>query len=133
MGFTIDEQNVFEVSYLETATWSSTDDDGEPIDANPRVSEAYSQREVFSAEALRQVAEDCSAFLATGEELLRTALATGYDLGQAGHDFWLSRNRHGAGFWDRGLGETGDALHELATPFGEANLYWGDDDLLHLG
>jgi hypothetical protein len=29
---------------------------------------------------------------------------------QAGIDFWLTRNRHGAGYWDRGLGITGDKL-----------------------
>jgi hypothetical protein len=28
--------------------------------------------------------------------------------GQVGHDFWLTRNRHGAGFWDRGYGKLGD-------------------------
>lgn len=31
-----------------------------------------------------------------------------------GHDFILSANHHGTGFWDRGLGDIGDKLHELA-------------------
>ena len=35
---------------------------------------------------------------------------------------WLTRNRHGAGFWDRGLGRVGDILTEVAHSFGEAYL-----------
>jgi len=33
---------------------------------------------------------------------------------QAGHDFWLTRNGHGAGFWDGDWPETGDALTEAS-------------------
>ena len=50
----------------------------------------------------------------------------------AGHDFWLTRNGHGAGFWDRGLGEAGKKLTDAAHAFGECNLYLGDDDVIHL-
>jgi hypothetical protein len=35
-----------------------------------------------------------------------------------GHDFVLSANGHGTGFWDRGLGDLGDQLHELTAGFG---------------
>jgi hypothetical protein len=38
---------------------------------------------------------------------------------QIGHDFWLTRNRHGAGFWDRGLGERGQYLTDASHPYGE--------------
>ena len=37
----------------------------------------------------------------------------------AGHDFALTRNGHGTGFWDRGLGEMGDMLSEECKPYGE--------------
>ncbi len=50
---------------------------------------------------------------------------------QAGHDFWLTRNGHGAGFWDRGLGKLGDRLTAAAKVYGEAALYVGDDGTLH--
>lgn len=46
----------------------------------------------------------------------------GMDAGQAGHDFWLTRNGHGAGFWDRGLGELGDRLTAACKPYGEVYL-----------
>lgn len=39
----------------------------------------------------------------------------------AGHDFWLTRNGHGAGFRDRELGELGDRLTKAAQAFGSAD------------
>ena len=41
----------------------------------------------------------------------------------AGHDFWLTRHRHGAGFWDRGLGELGERLTNTAHSVGEVELF----------
>ena len=46
---------------------------------------------------------------------------------RAGHDFWLVRNSHGAGFWDRGLGDLGVRLSNAAMSYGEVFLYPGDD------
>ena len=53
--------------------------------------------------------------------------------GQLGHDLWLTRNGHGAGFWDRGLGELGERLSEAARSLGEAYAFvnaeeWVDID-----
>ena len=48
-----------------------------------------------------------------------------------GHDFWLTRNRHGAGFWDRGLEFVGINLTDAAHAWGEFNLYVGDDGLIY--
>lgn len=48
----------------------------------------------------------------------------GLDMEQAGTDFWLSRNGHGAGFWDRGLGQVGDRLHQAAKVYGSAHFDW---------
>ena len=36
----------------------------------------------------------------------------------AGHDFALTRNGHGTGFWDRGLGAIGDMLSNECKPYG---------------
>lgn len=47
---------------------------------------------------------------------------------QHGHDFALTRNGHGAGFWDRGYGDIGDALTDACKPYGEHNLYVDADD-----
>ena len=50
---------------------------------------------------------------------------------RAGHDFWLTRNGHGAGFWDRGLGDLGDRLSNAAHVYGSVDPYVGDDNLVH--
>lgn len=40
-----------------------------------------------------------------------------------GHDIALTRNGHGAGFWDRGLGDLGDRLTANCKPMGSAYVY----------
>lgn len=48
-----------------------------------------------------------------------------------GHDFLLTRDHHGAGFWDRGLGELGEHLSQLAYPYGDSEyLYVSEDGTL---
>lgn len=42
---------------------------------------------------------------------------------QVGHDFSLTRNHHGAGFWDRGYGELGGWLTLVADAMGDCSLY----------
>lgn len=42
---------------------------------------------------------------------------------QFGHDMTLTRNGHGAGFWDRGLGELGDKLTDWAKTLSEINAF----------
>lgn len=51
---------------------------------------------------------------------------------QAGGDFWLTRNGHGAGFWDRGLGELGERLSKAAKAFGGSDLYIGDNEGIYV-
>jgi len=43
---------------------------------------------------------------------------------QFGHDFYLTREGHGAGFWDRGLGELGEYLTDIAKSYGSAETLW---------
>ena len=48
-----------------------------------------------------------------------------------GYDFLLTRNRHGAGFWDRGLGELGEHLSQIAYLLGDSEyLYVSEDGTL---
>ncbi len=113
--------------YLVTAMWSSTDEDGDPLDQNYSVDD-------LAPEALASARADVASFLEANAELIDQAkeLKPGYDDGQVAHDFWLTRNGHGAGFWDRGLGTVGDELTKNAKPYGDANLYVGDDNLVYL-
>ncbi len=74
----------------------------------------------IAPETLAVMVADCAKFQAEND------LSECGD-GQAGHDFWLTRNGHGAGFWDGDWPETGDALTEAAKAYGEVCLYVGDD------
>lgn len=49
-----------------------------------------------------------------------------------GHNFLLSRNHHGTGFWDRGLGDLGDRLHKASDPYGNTDTYVGDDGQIYV-
>lgn len=110
-------------AYIECALWSDTGDDGEPLDAT------YS--------ACDLAPETCETMRATCASFLHAAWDADLDLSpiepeQIGHDFWLTRNGHGTGFWDRDLGELGDRLTELCRPYGESHLYVGDDGSLYV-
>lgn len=59
------------------------------------------------------------------------AVMKGYSLDSFAHDFWLTRNRHGVGFWDRGLGKLGDHLTTWAHAAGSRSAYLGDDNLVY--
>ncbi len=41
----------------------------------------------------------------------------------AGHDFWLSRNGHGSGFFDGDWPDAGDRLDKASEAYGEVYLY----------
>jgi hypothetical protein len=51
----------------------------------------------------------------------------GLDPEQTGHDFLLTRNGHGVGFWDRDLGELGERLTEASRPYGTMSAYGTED------
>jgi hypothetical protein len=50
-----------------------------------------------------------------------------YSWDQFGHDLWFTRNGHGVGFWDRGLGQLGDTLTDHAHAMGSVDTYATDD------
>ena len=72
-----------------------------------------------SPEALAKAGEDCDAFLDLCETDAKAELELymiEHEASTFGHDFALSRNGHGAGFFDRGHGFP--ALQRLAKTFG---------------
>ena len=93
--------------YLEA--WSGVDGDGDQEALELSVSPKW------SAKSLDQAREDCGSFQEDNLELLR-----GTDDSRAGHDFWLTRNRHGAGYWDGDYPEpAGSTLTAAAHVYGE--------------
>lgn len=130
---TPEQQKEFLRGYVVCALWSSTGDDDEPLDSTHDESD-------LAGETLQAMKNSCAKFISENENDLaeyveRRAIPRGADYTEAdcaGHDFWLTRNGHGAGFWDRGLGELGDRLSEASKAFGESHLYAGDDGKLYL-
>jgi hypothetical protein len=106
--------------YLIAALWSSTDEHGEPLDA------VYSLDDI-APEAQAKALEDCADFIQSCGEALEALNPE-----QVGHDFWLTRNHHGTGFWDRGLGALGDHLTKMAQAYSECDAVIGDDGLIYL-
>lgn len=112
-------------AYLACALWASVDDEGNSLDDSYGI-EDFSSLFVASSRAT------CLDFFSCNSDMLERAVAEpGYSIGDAGHDFWLTRNGHGAGFWDRGLGKVGDALTKAAKVYGGVDLYVGDDGRVH--
>jgi hypothetical protein len=109
-------------AYLECALWSSTDDTETPLDSNYGIEDIHAR-----------CIKEHDAQLADFEEANAADLeASGASPEQWGHDFWLTRNRHGAGFWDRGYGAVGERLTSAAHAYGESVAYLGDDGKVYL-
>ena len=109
--------------YCESALWSSLDNNGQPLN------ELFSPSDMEEC-CLNRMLNDCRKFL----EDQRVTIMAAYDQGwfettdkafqQAGHDFWLTRNGHGCGFWDGGWPDrVGEILARAAKKFGEFSLY----------
>lgn len=105
-------------AYLECAEWADKPEEEDWSDAG------------FSTETMDHAWFDCCAFL----QLARWHIKD-WSMEQLGRDFWLTRNGHGAGFWDRTLGteENRQVLTKIAKIFGEVNIYKGDDGRLYIG
>lgn len=119
----------FEDGYVDAALWSTMDNSdesgGQPLDKN------YGWKD-FAPSAVRAVKKDCAAFIKSARADLEAARDKyGMDAANAGHNFWLTREGHGTGFWDRGMAEVGERLTEKSKKLGGGDLYVGDDNKLY--
>jgi hypothetical protein len=105
--------DAFTQAYLETLAFTEEGDTHDP------------GMEAISAELIESSARDCARFQEENQELIYG------DEAWAGHDFWLTRNRHGAGFWDGGWPEHGDQLTRAAHAFGPVECYTTEDGVLY--
>jgi len=87
--------------------------------------------EDFAPGAAREMEEDLQGFVTSCLSERPNAFA-GMDAGMVGEDFYLSRNGHGSGFWDRGFGERGQWLTTMAKSFGSQGACVGDDGSLYV-
>ena len=113
-------------SYIETALWS-THHTGDPEGGAAGTLYRLGFTAERLAEETRVAAErTCADFwLSNADDLIDMSAE------QVGRDFWLTRERHGAGFWDRDLAELGDRLTDSAHDYGSADWFVGADDLIY--
>jgi len=114
--------DTFTAAFIECLLWSETDHNGEPFDG-------YTADDIHP-DTLAEIEKDCADFLESAHDMICD------NLKRAGHDFCLSRNGHGAGFWDGGWPEHGDTLHDMAKSCGSIYLAWEDGDggrIIHHG
>jgi len=115
---------------LETLLWSSTVYTSE--DCEPDTADQFEP----SQELIDRVGDDFARF----EDILYEAMPD-FDpvddckiecdeFKHLEHDFILTVNGHGAGFWD-GDWKSGDELTDLCRQFNEIEIYLGDDGLLY--
>lgn len=111
----------FTFGYISAAMWTLTDDDGGSLD--------YLGLHDIAQSAINAAVTDCRQFQADNAEWLAE-----YDDEQAGVDFWLTRNRHGAGYWDGDYTQPAAAkLTAAAHAFGEVDWYVADDGMVYQG
>lgn len=102
----------FTQSYIETLFWSEEvyDENGNALGS---FEDLYDPSDL-TPEARKDIEDDCAGFYEETSEM--------YDDDEwAGHNFCLSRNGHGAGFWDSDH-EHADELHEASKPYGTQGL-----------
>ena len=112
--------------YLIAALWSTVDyETGDHLDDN------YSLSDV-SSNLQQSTEKDVKLFIELSQPIFdkyKSVVDEFYiNDEQIGHDLLLTRNGHGAGFWDRSWGNLGDELTSLVNGhFKEVNLFVNDD------
>lgn len=121
--------DAFTRAYIEAALWSSNDESdesgGEPMDKN------YAPADI-AASTLKKMIADCKKFQKENAEDLETYNGRGSVDVAGGHNFWLTHERHGSGYWDGDYPEAaGERLTKAAHKFGENGLCVGDDGKIY--
>jgi hypothetical protein len=83
----------------------------------------------LSEESVDKMESDAKKFWARCRHLIEPLA-----IEQAGHDFWLTRNGHGVGFWDRPDGfyfGYQEFFTKQSEAMGKVDLYLGDDEKAH--
>lgn len=111
----------FTRAYVNAMFWTECGPDNEELDGK--------DYDDLAPETITKIIEDCAGF----EMLNKPLLDKAGDESQNGHDFWLTRNGHGAGFWDRGYpDDIGEKLTQACKKYKNINLVLGDDQKLYL-
>lgn len=136
-GFSDNDFTTITDHYLVAVLWTSQND-GDDVPEDEDELDGSQSIYDFSNEARISAEADLFKFLSESKDLIDQAKKTEYGnhtgdasgiLGSIGHDFWLTRNHEGAGFWDRDAlreGGLGDKLTAAAQKFPEQNAWAAD-------
>ena len=108
--------------FLTCAMWLAHDDDG----PGEYLEDTYTAQDIDLA-TLAQLRDECRTFWDQNFDDICAHGLPAY----SGHDFLLTRNGHGCGFWSRDTGEVGDRLTTAAKMYKEVDLYVGDNGLIY--
>lgn len=132
--YTRAEYDAMLAAYKECALWASAADcpkcEGERDDCEicgGRGDVEGLEGFALAAETRATMHDELADWLASLPDMLRVEMHARMEPSQVGHDFWLTRNGHGAGFWDRGYGPLGNRLTETCKSCGSRDLYLDDN------
>lgn len=126
MNYTDDENvNAFVDAYIDTMWWANAYAENEETgELEPAGFDAYVHGDYADGTEQTLINDALTFVMNNGRNIRRAVDAYDhYSWGMAGHDYALTRNGHGAGFWDRGIGDLGDLLTGAASAYGESGLY----------
>ena len=124
-------------AFLITLLWSSSDDEGEPLDRKYSISDIDDPDNAIDRVLCQfKSMVEADPVLISLENITEL---TGNDYDRIAHDLCLTINRHGAGFWDGDYspdgivsGIIGDRLTEISHYFTEIGLYANNSDRLSI-
>lgn len=128
---------------IETLFWSETDNadetGGEPLDANYDITDVdeaslaglHKHFQSFVKEAEKELTERFGDKWSSIDDFYTGSASGGF---YTEHDFILTANRHGCGFWEKGDWQdgVGDILTRLAQKYGEINTVVGDNGKVYI-
>ena len=116
----------FARQYIDTMLWAETHNYGDGSDDRSFADHEYGVSDLAPI-ALARVLNECTRFRIAAQGI------EGSDSDQAAHDLWLTRQGHGAGFWDGDWPEpAATRLSDIAHGMGEVWPSVGGDGLIYI-
>lgn len=120
---TAEQTDAFLSAYFDAVLWANVSWDT----ATGEAPEGFSSSDiVLTDEQKAELAIDALDFLTANADDVASLDRFSFSLdpfSRSGHDFALTRNGHGAGFWDRGYGDVGDRLTDASHAYGAIEIY----------
>lgn len=114
-------------AYIEAMIFTESGEDDSPLEG------ATGDESEFDPKTLADIKKDCREFVERHSNDIETSCLTKErPYAQAGHDFWMNRNGHGVGFWEKEdwEAEAGERLNQASEEYGEVD-YIFDEGVIY--